>query len=70
GEVRLEIFDPQGRIVSTLATGPLPAGRHARTWDARDRSGRLAPAGVYLARLSSFPGGAAGMATRRFVVLN
>ena len=66
GEVRLELFDLQGRHVRTLAAAAFPAGRHARTWDARDEAGRPTPAGVYLARLV----GAAGTATRRFVVLN
>jgi hypothetical protein len=66
GEVRLELFDAQGRRVRTLAAAALPAGRYVRAWDARDEAGRPAPAGVYLVRLS----GAVGTATRRFVVLN
>lgn len=74
GEIRLELFDVHGRHVRTLASGSFPAGRHARTWDARDDAGRPAPAGVYLARLWAAPqgstGGATGAATRRFVVLN
>jgi hypothetical protein len=66
GDVRLELFDLMGRHVRTLAASSLPAGRYVRGWDRRDEAGRPTPAGVYLARLS----GAAGTASRRFVVLN
>jgi hypothetical protein len=74
GGIRLELYDAQGRRVRTLASGTFPAGRHARTWDARDDAGRAVPAGVYLARIWSLEGGTLGGATsattRRFVVLN
>ena len=49
--VRLAIVDLAGRHVRTLATGPLPAGTHQRTWNGRDDAGRAVAAGVYLARL-------------------
>jgi flagellar hook assembly protein FlgD len=66
GPVRLQLFDLMGRAVRTLADGTLPAGRWVRGWDGRDEFGRIAPPGVYLARLES----AAGSATRRFIVLH
>ncbi|MFO7651886.1 MAG: M1 family aminopeptidase, partial [bacterium] len=47
----LEVFDAQGRLVRTLNSGELGAGRHSFTWDRRDGSGRVSGAGVYVARL-------------------
>lgn len=50
----LEIFDVRGARVATLMQEELlPAGGHARTWDGRDESGRLAPPGIYLVRLEA-----------------
>jgi hypothetical protein len=50
-DVRLEVFDATGRLVRTLVTGTLPAGRHATWWDARDRTGAGVGAGLYFCRL-------------------
>jgi len=66
GAVRLELFDLAGRQVATLAAGTLPAGRYVREWDGRDGAGRVAPAGVYLARLA----GDAGQEMQRFAVIH
>ena len=50
--VRLGIFDVRGARVAVLMDGArLPAGGHGITWDGRDYSGRLVPAGIYLVRL-------------------
>jgi len=49
--VNLEIFTLDGRRVVTLAAGELPAGRHERTWDLRESSGRRVAPGVYFVRL-------------------
>ncbi|MBA4379007.1 MAG: hypothetical protein C0395_10230 [Gemmatimonas sp.] len=51
--VELSVYDPLGRCVAVLHSGPLPAGPHIRPWDGRDDSGRRQPAGVYLARLQA-----------------
>ncbi len=51
GAVRLELYDPSGRRVRTLAAGPLAAGSHERAWNGRDERGHLAPAGLYFVRL-------------------
>lgn len=50
-DVRLELFDPRGRRVRVLRSGPLAAGRHIVTWDGRDHVGRPTAAGVYFVRL-------------------
>jgi hypothetical protein len=62
GPVRLSILDLQGRSVSVLADGPLPAGRHQFNWDGAS-AGR--PPGVYYARLEW----TGGSAVRRFALL-
>ncbi len=51
GPVRLELYDPSGRRVRTLAAGTLAAGSHERSWDGRDDRGHVAPAGLYFVRL-------------------
>jgi hypothetical protein len=54
GPVRLAVYDVAGRLVQRLAEGQrLPAGRHARTWDGKDQSGRFAAPGVYYYRLEA-----------------
>jgi hypothetical protein len=50
-DVRLEVFDAQGRRVQTLANGQFPAGFHAVEWDQRDAAGRRLGPGVYLYRI-------------------
>ncbi len=49
--VTLEVFDVLGRRIVELQHGELPAATHAITWDGRDRSGRIVPAGAYFYRL-------------------
>lgn len=49
--VRLEVFDARGALVRTLAREVLPAGRHQRTWDGTDASGRRMASGLYFYRL-------------------
>ena len=50
---RLRVYDTAGRLVRTLEEGPLPAGRHRRTWDGTDNAGRRVAAGIYLVRLET-----------------
>ncbi|MDD5088981.1 MAG: S8 family serine peptidase, partial [bacterium] len=47
-DARIEVFDVTGRLVRTLHSGVLSAGRHALVWNAADVS-----AGLYLCRVSS-----------------
>ncbi len=53
---RLAVHDLQGRLVRSLVAADLPAGRHEARWDGRDRDGRPAASGVYVARLAADPG--------------
>jgi len=53
-EISLDVFDPQGRRVATLASGAWSPGSHRATWAAASRA---AP-GLYLVRFR-YPGGQA-----------
>ncbi|MBE0566672.1 MAG: hypothetical protein IH621_11970 [Krumholzibacteria bacterium] len=48
GEVELAVYDPGGRLVRALVSGPFAAGEHAVVWDGLDRRGQGAASGVYL----------------------
>jgi hypothetical protein len=53
-EVRLRIFDVQGRLVRTLVDHePLEAGTHSRPWLGEDDQGRRSASGVYFYRLEA-----------------
>jgi hypothetical protein len=48
GRVSLAVYDGQGRLVRTLATGaPRRAGSYSESWDGLDRYGYPLPAGEY-----------------------
>jgi YVTN family beta-propeller protein len=49
--VRVEIFDVNGRRVRTLLDRSMPRGVHIVGWDGRSDGGRAVAAGVYLAQL-------------------
>jgi hypothetical protein len=56
GDVRLDIFGTDGRLVRTLANGRREAGLNNVAWDGRDTRGNESPSGIYFYRLR---GGAA-----------
>jgi hypothetical protein len=49
-QVRLAIFDVEGRLVTRLVDGKLGAGRHEVVWDGRGARGQEVAAGVYFYR--------------------
>jgi hypothetical protein len=53
GWVRLSLHDAMGRTVAELVRRTMGPGRHVVAWNGRARDGRLAAAGVYLARLET-----------------
>jgi len=55
-DVRLTLYDVQGRRVRALVDRRLPAGYHVFIWDGRNGAGRTAAAGVYFARLETSHG--------------
>src|SRR5439155_5724705 len=52
-EVRIEVFDVQGRHVADVVRGSLPAGHQVATWNGSLTSGGRAAAGVYLCRMTA-----------------
>lgn len=56
GAVDLAVFSSNGRRLSTLAQGVVPAGEHAVRWDGLDGRGESAPPGVYHVRLRARDG--------------
>ena len=49
-DVSLRVYDQQGRQVSVLASGRLPAGQHTASWSGRDSRGNMTAPGVYFVR--------------------
>lgn len=52
-EVKLQIFDLRGRLVSTLVNTEQPAGYHQMEWHGVDASGHKLGTGIYLARVQA-----------------
>jgi len=50
-DVELTIYSLTGQLVRELVNGEMNAGRHAISWDGRDRAGNTVAAGMYLYRL-------------------
>ncbi|HET9234677.1 MAG TPA: FlgD immunoglobulin-like domain containing protein, partial [Candidatus Eisenbacteria bacterium] len=53
GDVRLRVFDVQGRLVASLEESFVTAGRHETTWNGVDVSGQAARPGAYFVRLDA-----------------
>jgi hypothetical protein len=51
--VNLAVYNVDGRMVRTLASGAVPAGSYRYSWDGRDDAGRELPSGLYFARLEA-----------------
>jgi hypothetical protein len=64
-DVELAVYDLAGRRVRNLASGRIPGGLHARTWDGRNEDGRPVATGVYFYRLKA----AETSLTRKVVLL-
>ncbi|MCB9069076.1 MAG: T9SS type A sorting domain-containing protein [Calditrichae bacterium] len=51
--VQLDIFDLNGRLVTTIADGSFGVGRHQSTWNGSTADGQPVASGVYFCRLSA-----------------
>jgi flagellar hook assembly protein FlgD len=60
----LMLYDARGRLIRTLISKSLPAGRYTVRWDGLDSAGRRVAAGAYIYRLD-----AGGEALTRKLVL-
>lgn len=56
GHVRLDLFAPDGALVTRLLEDDLPAGSGSIAWDGHDAHGRPLPRGVYFAALRTASG--------------
>ncbi|MFZ5433557.1 MAG: S8 family serine peptidase [Calditrichota bacterium] len=52
-DIRLEVFDVTGRLVRTLHSGTMTAGRYQFLWNSTDDAGRSVASGLYLCRMVS-----------------
>lgn len=52
GQVQIEIYDVEGRLVRSLVQEKTPAGRHEAVWDGRDQAGRALASGTYFYRMA------------------
>ena len=56
GEVRLQVFDLEGRLVRSLLSEVMPAGSHRVVWQGDDHRGVPVASGVYFYRLQTGTG--------------
>lgn len=49
----VSVYDVAGRLVRTIESESLPAGRHELTWNGRNRDGERVSSGVYFYRLEA-----------------
>jgi hypothetical protein len=52
GNVKLEIYDLQGRLVQQLVNSYMESGYYRITWNSRDEKGRQVASGVYAYKMS------------------
>ncbi len=52
-QVRINIYDVAGRLVTALLNQELPPGNHQIVWNGRDHRGRLVSSGIYFCRLEA-----------------
>ena len=48
--VEIAVYNVAGRMVKSLVSSTMPAGRHTATWNGTDEAGSRAPSGVYFVR--------------------
>ena len=52
-EVKINVFDINGRLVNTLINSSLTSGQHSVVWNGEDSAGNKASAGIYMYTLTS-----------------
>ncbi len=56
GDVRIDLFQADGRRIRTLLSARLPASRSTVAWDGLGAAGRPLPAGVYIVKITTAQG--------------
>ncbi len=56
GTVSVQIFDLNGRLVTTLFEGTIAAGTHQLMWNGRDAGNRILPSGIYFLQMRTADG--------------
>jgi photosystem II stability/assembly factor-like uncharacterized protein len=69
GEVRLDVYDMQGRQVKTVAAGAYAAGHHSVKWYGTNNTGVAVSSGVYFYRLTLQSAATPFVQTRKMVLV-
>jgi hypothetical protein len=68
-EVQLSIYNIQGQLVRTLASGKYNSGFHTLTWDALDLNGLPVAGGVYIYKLQATGAEKTAFFTRKMILM-
>jgi Tol biopolymer transport system component len=52
-KVRLQVYDPAGRLIKSLHSGEAKPGRYTTVWNGTDTKGRMVGTGIYFCRLET-----------------
>lgn len=66
-DLKLEVLDRNGRVVSAKALTNVSAGEHAFNWNGKDAAGRTLPDGAYTLKLTATDGAGKAVANSVFV---
>ena len=53
GNVKIEVYDITGKLVTTLVNSSMSSGKYSVTWDGRNSSGQNVGSGIYLYRIQA-----------------
>ena len=53
GDIKLAVYNMQGRLIKTLSSGQHGSGTHLYTWDGTDMNGNTVASGIYIYQLSA-----------------
>ncbi|MBI9070207.1 MAG: DUF362 domain-containing protein [Melioribacteraceae bacterium] len=69
-QIKLEIYDTIGRLVTTLYTGQKSFGSHKINWNGIDSKGRKVSSGNYIYRLTVLNGSVENVQSKKMTLLN
>lgn len=68
-EVRIDVFDMQGRSVRSITGGFHAEGTHQIAWDGRNDAGEALPSGVYAYRIRAVTSGRTSVCSKKLLLL-